>query len=259
VTPAQTAELEIAMIGRIVFGLALMFSAGAAAAQDANCTLYKVDTSLLNISKDPGGNIFNDALFDGDVACVTRLANINGIDWGFIAYKLEGSARTPVEGWSSLQYLRQMPGGTPSTGAASTTVAPAAPAAPPATARGPAPAPATPGAPQVAAAPPAGAATAIRPEDVLRFDQPIPFGAYPVNGHSIAEMIDSIPLFPPIEDLPDELWKKKCTNCHQWNQARLCEQAGTYVKAPRYVLRVPHPFGGTLKLALMRWAKSGCQ
>jgi hypothetical protein len=247
------------MIGRIVFGLTLMLSAGAASAQDANCTLYKVDTSLLNISKDPGGNIFNDALFDGDVACVTRMANIAGIDWGFIAYKLEGSTRTPVEGWSSLQYLRQMSaggGGAPPAGAASNT---AAPAAPPPTARAPTPAPAAPAAPQVAAAPPAGAATAIRPEDVLRFDQPIPFGAYPVNGHSIAEMIDSIPLFPPIEDLPDELWKKKCTNCHQWNQARLCEQAGTYVKAPRYVLRVPHPFGGTLKLALMRWAKSGCQ
>ena len=97
------------MIDRIVFGLALMLSAGAASAQDANCTLYKVDTSMLNISKDPGGGIYNDALFDGDVACVTRMANINGIDWGFIAYKLEGTARTPVEGWSSLQYLQQMP------------------------------------------------------------------------------------------------------------------------------------------------------
>jgi hypothetical protein len=55
------------------------------------------------------------------------------------------------------------------------------------------------------------------------------------------------------------LWKKKCTSCHQWNQARLREQAQTYVQAPRNVLRVPHPFGGTLKLALMRWAISGCQ
>jgi hypothetical protein len=246
------------MIGRIVLCLAFVCCAGAAAAQDANCTLYKVDTSLLNISKEPGGNIYNDALFDGDVACVTRMANIAGIDWGYIAYKLEGTTRTPVEGWSSLQYLQQMPsaaGGGPAPGAASNA---GAPAAPPSTARAPAPAPA-PAAPQVAAAPPAGAATAIRPEDVLRFDQPIPFGAYPVNGHSIAEMVESIPLFPPIEDLPEDLWKKKCTNCHQWNQARLCEQAQTYVKAPRYVLRVPHPFGGTLKLALMRWAKSGCQ
>ena len=232
------------MIRRMVLCLAFVCGAGAALAQDANCTLYKVDTSLLNISKEPGGNIYNDALFDGDVACVTRMANVNGIDWGYIAYKLEGSARTPVEGWSSLQYLRQM-------SAAST--APAAPVAPPPQAAAPAPA-----APQASAAPPSGAAAPIRPEDVLRFDQPIPFGPYPVNGHSIAEMIDNIPLFPPIEDLPEDLWKKKCTSCHQWNQARLCEQAATYVKAPRYVLRVPHPFGGTLKLALMRWAKGGC-
>jgi hypothetical protein len=232
-----------------------MLSAGAAAAQDANCTLYKVDTSLLNISKDPGGNIYNDALFDGDIACVTRMANVAGIDWGFIAYKLEGTTRTPVEGWSSLQYLQQMPsagGGAPLSGAASNAAPPAAPT--PSARATPAPA-----APQVAAAPPAGAATAIRPEDILHFDQPIPFGAFPVNGHSIAEMIEQVPLFPPIEGLPEDLWKKKCTTCHQWNQARLCEQASTYVKSPRDVLRVPHPFGGTLKLALMRWAKSGCQ
>ena len=32
----------------------------------------------------------------------------------------------------------------------------------------------------------------------------------------------------------------------------LCEGA-------QFVLRVQHPFGGTLKLALMRWAISGCQ
>jgi hypothetical protein len=253
------------MIRRIVLCLAFVCGAEAALAQDANCTLYKVDTSMLNISKDPGGGIYNDALFDGDVACITRMANINGIDWGFIAYKLEGATRTPVEGWSSLQYLQQMPSasgggapapGAPAPGAASNAGPPAAPT--PSARTTPAPAPA-PGVPQIAAAPPPGAAAAMRPEDILHFDQPIPFGAFPVNGHSIAEMIDQVPLFAPIEGLPEDLWKKKCTTCHQWNQARLCEQASTYVKSPRDVLRVPHPFGGTLKLALMRWAKSGCQ
>ncbi len=39
------------MIGRIVFLLALMCGAGTASAQDA-CTIYKVNTSLLNISAD---------------------------------------------------------------------------------------------------------------------------------------------------------------------------------------------------------------
>jgi hypothetical protein len=106
---------------------------------------------------------------------------------------------------------------------------------------------------------PSGAAATARPEDVLRFNQPIPFGAFPVNGHSIEEMIDQKPFFSPVEGLDEPLWKKKCTSCHKWNQERLCEQAKTYVKQPRFVLRVQHPFGGTLKLALMRWAISGCQ
>ena len=101
----------------------------------------------------------------------------------------------------------------------------------------------------------------IRAEDALRFDQPIPFGPVPVNGHSLAEITTTFtPLFAPIEGLPDEVWKgKHCTSCHQWNHERLCEQAATYVKAPRFALRIQHPFGGTLKVAMMRWAKSGCQ
>jgi len=251
------------MIGRMVFCLALVCGAGAASAQD--CTLYKVNTSMLNVSKDAGGDIYNDALFDGDVACVTRLANVKGVDWAFISYKVEGAnVHTPVDGWAALQYLQETSvaaGTAPPAGASAapppSAAAPRAPVAPPPVAAAPPAAP-----PPVAAAPPAapgGAVVASRPEDVLRFNQPIPFGPYPVNGHSIQEMIDTVPSFPPIEGLEEALWKKKCTSCHQWNQARLCEQAQTYVQAPRYVLRVPHPFGGTLKLALMRWAISGCQ
>lgn len=224
------------MIGRIVLGLALVCGAGAAWAQDG-CTLYKVNTSLLNVSKDAGGSIYNDALFDGDTACVTRRAYVNGVEWGFIAHKVEGTNRTPVEGWAALQYLEPTSPGS----------AGAPPSPPPA-----------PGAPPAAGVPPAGATAAIRPEDILRFDQPIPFGPYPLNGHSLKEMIDTVPLFSPIEGLDESLWKKNCTTCHQWNQARLCEQGATYVQAPRNVLRVPHPFGGALKLALMKWAKSGC-
>lgn len=233
------------MIRRIVLSLALVCGAGAASAQDA-CTIYKVNTSLLNVSKDAGGDIYNDALFDGDTTCVTRLANVKGIDWAFISHKVEGANRTPVEGWAALQYLQ------PAAPGAAT-----APAAPPTAA---APPPATAVAP--AAAPPAassGATAAIRPEDVLRFDQPIPFGPYPLNGRSLQELINTVPMFSPIEGLEESLWKKNCTECHQWNQARLCEQAGTYVQTPRHALRVPHPFGGTIQIALMRWAKSGCQ
>jgi hypothetical protein len=240
------------MIGRIVFCLALICSAGTAWAQNAACTFYKVNTSLLNISKEAGGDIYNDALFDGDTTCVTRKTNVNGVDWAFIEYKLgSGDAHTPVEGWSALKYLKETTVANAETSAAPPAAAPAPMAPAPAAPAPMAPAPS-------AAAPPAAASTTIRPEDALRFDQPIPFGPFPVNGHSLKEMIDTTPLFSPIEGLDESLWKKKCTSCHQWNQERLCEQGGTYVQAPRNVLRVQHPFGGALKIALMRWAKSGC-
>jgi|SRR5665213_129748 len=238
------------MIGRVVLLAALMGFTGAASAQDA-CTFYKVNTSLLNISKEAGGNIYNDALFDGDVTCVTHKENVQGADWGFIAYKLgSGDAHTPVEGWSAMKYLQA----TTVAGAGSSAAPPAAAPAPMA----PPPVASAPAAPAPSAAAPAAASAAIRPEDVLRFDQPIPFGPFPVNGHSLKEMIDTLPLFSPIEGLDESLWKKKCTECHKWNQERLCEQGGTYVQNPRNVLRVQHPFGGALKIALMRWAKSGC-
>lgn len=104
-----------------------------------------------------------------------------------------------------------------------------------------------------------GAMAAMPPEEVLRFDQPIPFGPYPLNGRSLKELIDTVPMFSPIDGLEEPLWKKNCRECHQWDQARLCQQAATYVQTPRHALRVPHPFGGTLQIAMMRWAKSGCQ
>ena len=93
------------MIGRVVLFSALMSFAGAASAQEA-CTFYKVNTSLLNISRDAGGDIYNDALFDGDTACVTRKANVKGADWGFIAYKLgSGNAHTPSASHNNVRLI----------------------------------------------------------------------------------------------------------------------------------------------------------
>jgi len=226
--------------------LALAFGAAPAWAQGADCDTYKVNTSLLNISRDAGGDIYKDALFDGDTVCVAKQQNVNGVAWAYISQKVEANnSRTLVDGWTRMEYLQKAG---PGQAAAAPPAAPAAPPAPSASPSQPAPAPtaAMPGPP-------------IRPEDMLRFDQPIPFGPYPVNGHSIAEMIQSKPMFSPIEGVDETVWKKECTNCHQWNKDRLCEQAKTYVQAPKNVLRVPHPFGGVLKIALMRWAKSGCQ
>jgi hypothetical protein len=248
------------MIRRMVLCLALVSAAGAASAQGPACTLYKVNTSLLNISKDAGGEIYKDALFDGEIACVTRQQKVKDRDWGFVSHKLErANARTPVEGWSSLQYLQQISSADAESLLAGAGPPPAAVAAPPPAASA-TPAPAAP--PPVAAATPAAPApapAAIRPEDILRFEQPIPFGPFPVNGRSIKDLAASVPLFPPIEGLDEAVWKKKCTSCHKWDKARLCEQGQTYVKAAKYILRHPHPMGGSFKIALMRWAKSGCE
>jgi hypothetical protein len=226
--------------------LALAFGAAPASAQVANCDTYKVDTSLLNISRDAGGDTYKDALFDGDTVCVPQQQTVNGAAWGYIAQKVEANdSRTLVDGWAPMQYLQKIG---PGQAAAAPPAAPAAPpvqSAPPSQAA-PVPTAAMPGPP-------------IRAEDMLRFDQPIPFGPYPLNGHALAEMIQSTPLFSPIEGVDESVWKKECKNCHQWNKDRLCQQGATYVQAPKNVLRVPHPFGGALKIALMRWAKSGCQ
>ena len=81
----------------------------------------------------------------------------------------------------------------------------------------------------------------------------------PLTGRSLEQLIAGVPIFPPIEGLPDNVWKKTCNNCHQWNQQTLCTQAGTYVKDPKMAFRVKHPYGGPEKTALMKWAEGGCQ
>jgi hypothetical protein len=66
-------------------------------------------------------------------------------------------------------------------------------------------------------------------------------------------------MFPPIEGLPEAVWKKTCNNCHQWDRDTLCAQANVYVKDPKAALRIPHPFGGPEKVAMMKWAQGGCK
>ena len=249
--------MKARMIGYVVMGLALSFAATAASAQ--TCNLHKVNTSLLNISHQAGGDIYKDALFDGDLVCVAQQQNVGGQEWAYISNKVEGgNARTLVDGWSPLQYLQKASPNDAAGGSPPAASAP--PAAPPPAMAAPA-APAAPTARTATAAATAArtAGPPIRPEDVLRYNQPIPFGPFPVNGRSIQDLTDIEPLFSPVEGLDESLWKKNCSTCHQWDQSRLCEQGVTYVQAPKNILRVPHPFGGALKIALMRWAKSGCE
>lgn len=95
----------------------------------------------------------------------------------------------------------------------------------------------------------------------LTYTTPIAFGDANLIGHSLSEIAELTPAFPPVEGLPDEVWKDKtCNSCHQWNQERLCAQANTYVsKDPEKYREKKHPFGGLLKINLRNWAMNGCQ
>lgn len=90
---------------------------------------------------------------------------------------------------------------------------------------------------------------------------PITKGDEAVLGQSIATLIEGTPLFPPVEGIPEEVWKDKaCSDCHQWDQSNLCTQAEFYLKpANRVSLTKPHPYGGSFKAHLQSWALSGCQ
>ena len=232
------------MTGHIVFALALALGVSAASAQEPACSLYQVDTRMLNISKEAGGETYIDVLVDGEVACVTRKQKVNGSDRGYVAHKLaKPDGRTPVNGWAALRYLKPLsPGEAAAGGAGAESAVPAA-------------------RPAVVAAAPAVAVPApatVDPEDVLRFDQPIGFGPFPVNGQSIKTLAEAQPLFSPLDGLDESQWRKPCGACHKWDQAKLCEQGKSYAKSAKAVLRHPHPFGGAFKIAVMKWAKGGC-
>jgi uncharacterized caspase-like protein len=82
-----------------------------------------------------------------------------------------------------------------------------------------------------------------------------------LSGRSISEVITMSPIYPPVEGLPDSYWKDQtCSNCHQWTQDRLCEQANAYLNVSmQRSLDKKHPFGGALKRHLKSWAEAGCK
>ena len=82
-----------------------------------------------------------------------------------------------------------------------------------------------------------------------------------LSGQSIATLIEGSPLFPPIEGLPEAVWKDKtCSNCHQWTQEALCTQANTYLSASgTRAIGKEHPYGGGFKRVLRDWAGGGCR
>jgi hypothetical protein len=231
---------------QVVLCVAAVVWTHCAAAQEAPCQLYKVRSNTLNISKEPRGDaVYIDMLDNADVVCVTREQKVGERIWGFVDHKLlKPDQRKPVSGWANLALLQSL-------SAAEVAAVRGAPApAPP-------PPPAAAQAPAAAAQPPATAAAS--PEEVVRFTEPLTSGPFPVNGRSLEQLVQGVPLFPPFEGLDEATWKKPCGSCHKWDRMSLCEQGATYVKNPRSALRGSHPYGGPEKIAIMQWAKTGCQ
>lgn len=95
----------------------------------------------------------------------------------------------------------------------------------------------------------------------VTMDTPLPLDDPALAGKSIAQLIGGTPRYPPIENLPEELWKgQPCSNCHQWHQESLCTQAQTYIAASgTRALGKEHPYGGGFKRVLRDWANGGCR
>ena len=105
----------------------------------------------------------------------------------------------------------------------------------------------------------AATSAAIAASEVT-FAGPIVAGTVDIVGKSIEGLIATEPQFSPIPGLPDEAWQgAKCTSCHQWTKAALCDQGKFYAKQVDLVaLETQHPLGGAFKLTLRRWAALGC-
>jgi uncharacterized caspase-like protein len=109
-------------------------------------------------------------------------------------------------------------------------------------------------------APPAAAPAELDFGDVLRFEQPIAFADPALGGRSLKQLLTEVQaLHSPVTGLPEQLWKQSCAGCHNWDQAKLCDQGKSYIKTPDAISRHPHPFGSPFKVAVMKWARNGCK
>ncbi len=98
------------------------------------------------------------------------------------------------------------------------------------------------------------------PDRRVTFIDPLVSEVPEVQGRSIAILINSAPLYSPMEGLPNEYWKgQSCGSCHEWSEDRLCDHATRYLSASSYSATRPHPFGGGLKENLRLWAAGGCE
>ena len=93
------------------------------------------------------------------------------------------------------------------------------------------------------------------------FDQPLLNGPPEILGATLLEVTTLSPLFPPIQGLPEAMWKDQpCANCHERTREALCDQGKFYQKlATARHLSKQHPFGGGFKENLKHWADGNCQ
>jgi hypothetical protein len=101
----------------------------------------------------------------------------------------------------------------------------------------------------------------VPPTSPVTFEGALETGGPGIVGESLAALIRGSPAYPPIEGLPESIWKDAtCSTCHQWTREALCTQAGTYVaEAAPGALAKSHPLGGGFKHNLRYWAEGGCQ
>lgn len=120
---------------------------------------------------------------------------------------------------------------------------------------------------EIAASAPALEAVAEPPalsqplQDPVSFTAPLAGLEEPIAGKSIEQLLLGTPLFSPVEGLDAAVWKDQtCSQCHAWTRETLCDQSKTYLAAnAERALSKEHPLGGNFKLALLGWAKGGCQ
>jgi hypothetical protein len=218
-----------------IVGVGLLLGGHDELAAQPACKFYKTIAPILDARADPakaGGYV--DILEKDEVACITQQKKIGRRQWGYVAHKLlKDGATKPIKGWVGLRFMVLQKSAAAPTKAAE----PSKSAATPKTAK----------------------VQPVKKPAGLSFTKPVEVGPFPVRGNSLKDLALGSPIFSPIEGLPKDLWQKKCTSCHKWNQKRLCDQGSSYIKAAAAVFRHQHPYGGPYKLALMRWAKSGCK
>lgn len=94
----------------------------------------------------------------------------------------------------------------------------------------------------------------------VTFEKAMQDGADGLDGLSLADLINRSPIYPPIKDLPPQVWKDKtCNNCHSWTKDDLCDQGLRYLSSANASMTKLHPYGGTFKRRVAVWSSQGCE